>query len=91
MRRRGLRGPPVPLAEQAHQRGDQQGADDVASIITPKAMPIAICLTKKTVLTPKARKTTAIASAAAVITRPVRPMPIATASSLLVAEVVAAP
>ena len=54
----------------------------VASIITPKAIPIAICLTKKTVLTPKARKTIAIATAAAVITRPVCATPSATLSSL---------
>ena len=38
---------------------------------------------KNTLLTAKARKTTAIAAAAAVMTRPVRPIPTATASSLL--------
>ena len=43
---------------------------------------------KKTGLTAKARNTTAIITAAAVITRPVRPMPIATASSFETPEVV---
>ena len=51
-------------------------------------MPTAICFMKKTELTPKARKTTAIISAAAVITRPVRAIPVATASLVALAEVV---
>ena len=63
--------------------GTSRARTIVASSITPTAIPTAICFMKKTELTPKARKTTAMQTAAAVITRPVRPIPIATASSLL--------
>ena len=53
----------------------------MASISTPSAMPTAICFMKNTGLTAKARKTTAIITAAAEMIRPVRAMPAATASA----------
>ena len=56
----------------AISEGTRSARTTVASSSTPTACPTAICFMKNTELTPKARKTTAIMTAAAVITRYVR-------------------
>ena len=81
--------PPVPLAEQPHQRRARAARGRSSRRSGRRhACPTAICFMKNTELTANARKTTAIITAAAVITRPVRPIPVATASSFERPEVV---
>ena len=83
------RRPPVPVAEQRHQRRHEQRADTiVASISTASAVPTPSSLMKTICEVAKAPIATQNSSAAAVTMRPVRSSPSATASRVGRAAVV---